>query len=84
MTTLGSGFVMMTPKLNNSAAVASMKPITDFAANLLLLNVGLDHSVTEEPSYLSAYNQFLVPNEEVCFNISHPCHQSLTSVLHSS
>lgn len=65
MTTLASGLVLMTPKLNNSAAVASMKPLTDFAANLLQLNVGLDYSVTQEPSFLSAYNQFLAPNEEV-------------------
>ncbi|KAF7972996.1 hypothetical protein HWV62_16490 [Athelia sp. TMB] len=65
MTTQASGFVLMTPKLNLVEAQASMAQITGFAADLLSLNIGIDHSVTTEHSYYSAYQNFLVPNEEV-------------------
>lgn len=65
MTTQASGFILVTPKLNLSAATASMQPISDFAQSLVDLNVGLDHSVTTELSYYAAYQAFLVPNEEV-------------------
>lgn len=65
MTTQASGFVMMTPKLNLSAATQSMEAISDFAASLANLNIGLNHSVTSEPSYYSAYQTFLETNEEV-------------------
>lgn len=65
LTTQTSGFIMMTPKLNLSAATKSMQAISNFATSLEDLNIGLEHSVTSEPSYYSAYQKFLVPNEEV-------------------
>lgn len=65
MTTQASGFIMMTPKLNLSAATTSMQPILDFATSLGNLNVGLDYGVITEPSYYSTYQQFIAPKEEV-------------------
>lgn len=70
ITTQSSGFVLMTPKLNLTEAQASMKPITDFASDLLSLNIAVDNSVTTSDSYYSAYQQFLVPNEEVKYIIT--------------
>lgn len=65
MTPQASGFVLMTPKLNLTEAQASMQPITDFASSLANLNIAIDNSITTVDSYYSAYQQFLVPNEEV-------------------
>lgn len=57
-----SGFVLLTPLLNLTAARASMKPLTDFANSLG--TVPLNNSVETEPSFYQAYQKYLVPNEE--------------------
>ncbi|EMC94258.1 hypothetical protein BAUCODRAFT_36730 [Baudoinia panamericana UAMH 10762] len=57
-----SGMILMTPKLNHSAAVASMKPITDYVASLG--NVPLNNEVDTSPSFYQAYNTYILPNEE--------------------
>lgn len=63
MTNQASGLVLFTPKLNNTAAKASMKEITDYAGSLG--NIVLNNEVVEGGSFLSAYNKYLVPNEEL-------------------
>lgn len=63
MTNQASGLVLFTPKLNNAQAKASMKPVTDYAASLG--NIVLNNEVDEGGSFLSAYNKYLVPNEEL-------------------
>ncbi|SCV68840.1 BQ2448_961 [Microbotryum intermedium] len=57
------GFVMFSTLLNNAQAKASMKAATDFAAQLG--NVVLNNEVVERPSFLQAYNEFLLPNDEL-------------------
>ncbi|KAK3045560.1 hypothetical protein LTS18_013701, partial [Coniosporium uncinatum] len=59
---LASGFILMTPKLNHSAAVASMKPITDYVASLG--NVALNNEIDTSPSFFQAYEKYIMPNEE--------------------
>lgn len=65
ISTLSSGLVLMTPKLNLTQAQASMKPMTDFAQNLLNLNIGINAEVSTTNSYYEAYQKFLEPNEEL-------------------
>jgi len=59
---LASGFILMTPKLNHSAAVASMKPITDYVASIG--NVALNNEIDTSPSFFQAYEKYIMPNEE--------------------
>jgi hypothetical protein len=54
-----SGFVLFTPSLNNSAATASMQPIKDYITSLG--QVPINFEVTEQPSFLTAYNKYLGP-----------------------
>lgn len=63
ITTKSSGFVLFTPSLTNAQAVAAMKPITDFISSNG--NVAIQSTVKESPTFLSAYNEYLVPNEEL-------------------
>jgi len=63
MSNQASGLVLFTPKLNNVQAKASMKNITDYAASLG--NIVLNNEVDEGGSFYSAYNKYLVPNEEL-------------------
>jgi len=63
MSKQASGMVLMTPKLTNAEAKASMKPLTDYVASLG--NIALNNEVDQADSFLQAYNQFLVPNEEL-------------------
>lgn len=62
MGAIASGMILMTPKLNHSQAVESMKPITDYAASLG--NVVLNNEVDTVPSFSQAYNTYILPNEE--------------------
>ncbi|UZJ55526.1 hypothetical protein CBS101457_004846 [Exobasidium rhododendri] len=63
MSNQASGLVLFTPKLNNTAAKASIKNITDYAASLG--NIVLNNEVDEGGSFYSAYQKYLVPNEEL-------------------
>ncbi|PWN86912.1 FAD-binding domain-containing protein [Acaromyces ingoldii] len=65
MSTQASGLVLFTPKLNNAAAKASMKNVTDYVAALTSANVILNNEVDEGGTFFSAYNKYLVPNEEL-------------------
>ena len=58
-----SGLLMMTPKLNNAQAVASMKAIFDFAkaSGNYVYNSGID----EYDSYYDMYSTFLAPTGEL-------------------
>lgn len=67
ITTQASGIVLMTPKLSLDEATTSMKPVLDFATSLTGLNIPMNAQVTTANSYYSAYQQFLVPNEEVIY-----------------
>lgn len=62
VTSLVSGMIMMTPKLTHDQAIASMKPLTDYVASLG--NVATHNSVTTEPSYYTAYQKYIAPNQE--------------------
>jgi FAD/FMN-containing dehydrogenase len=57
-----SGFLMMTPLLNNSQAVASMKAVFDFAntSGNYIYNSGVD----EYDSFYDMYETFLAPSGE--------------------
>jgi hypothetical protein len=57
-----SGLILMTPKLNHADAVASMKPLTDFAASLP--NVPKENGVYSETSFYQAYEKYISPNQE--------------------
>ncbi|KAK5125086.1 hypothetical protein LTR08_005448 [Meristemomyces frigidus] len=59
---LASGLILMTPKLSHDEAVASMKPLTDYVATLG--NTTLYNGVETSPSFLQAYNKYILPNEE--------------------
>lgn len=60
MSKQASGLVLMTPKLTNAEAKASMKPLTDWVATLG--NIALNNEVDQASSFLDAYNRFLVPS----------------------
>lgn len=62
-TTQASGLVLFTPKLDNAAAKASMKNVTDYVASLG--NIVLNNEVVDGGSFLTAYNKYLKPNEEL-------------------
>ena len=63
MSAQASGLVLMTPKLTNAEAKASMKPLTDYVSSLG--NIALNNEVDQVDSFLQAYNQFLVPSASV-------------------
>lgn len=54
--------ILFTPKLSHEEAVASMKPITDFAASLG--QKPLDNGVFSETSFFTAYQKYISPNQE--------------------
>ncbi|GAA98119.1 uncharacterized protein L969DRAFT_93269 [Mixia osmundae IAM 14324] len=58
-----SGLVLFTPKVNNSVALAAMKPMIDYANSLG--NLKLNAEVTSMPSFFKAYQTYLTPNEEL-------------------
>ncbi|KAI5367630.1 putative berberine/berberine, FAD-binding domain, PCMH-type, FAD-binding, type PCMH, subdomain 2 [Septoria linicola] len=62
LSSLVSGMIMMTPKLTHEQAVASMKPLTDYVASLGV--VPLDNSINTEPSFYTAYQKYIGPNQE--------------------
>lgn len=63
MSDQASGFVLFTPKLTNAQAMASMKNITDYVNTLG--NIVLNNEIVDGGSFYNAYNNYLVPNEEL-------------------
>lgn len=63
MSNQASGLVLFTPKLTNAQAVKSMANITAFVATLG--NIVLNNEVDDGGTFFSAYNKYLVPNEEL-------------------
>ena len=63
MSKQASGLVLMTPKLTNAEAKASMKPLNDYVASLG--NIVLNNQVDQVDSFLKAYQTYLLPNDEL-------------------
>lgn len=57
-----SGLILMTPSLNHSQAVQSMKPLTDYVSSLG--NLALNNEIATASSFYQAFTTYILPNDE--------------------